>query len=553
MAVIKHISVKGSNGADALNYVLYKHNEMTGEIFLDGRGNPIMRDEYYLDGINCEPYSFDAECKEINDLYGKNQLPGDIKAHHFIISYDPKDGVDCGLTGPKAQQLSMEWAERCLPGFQMIVCTHMDGSNESGNIHTHIMMNSLRKYDTDLTAFGERDIDHKAGYKLHLTEDCLQYMKKELMSMCDREGLHQVDLLSPAKDKMTDKEYYTHKHGQDHLNNDDKQHNREKTSPSKTVFQTQKQYVREAVKEVASKATSFNEFCDMIKEQYGVTVKESRGRISYLHPEREKYITGRALGVDYEKDAVLMIISGERIASHAENSRATHFPDDTLFKMETLEDCKKVFVMQSDLKLVVRLQDYAKAKTNVAYANKVTVSNVKTMAETILFVQRNGFDSVEDIKIALSAAMKEKDRVKTELIKRQKEIKNVNEDIYYVGQYLTNKRVLSEYMKNTNEQEFSRKHEKELKSYKEAVAVMKSKYRDIPFPTLKELKGKKTILDAQVHQLERESKNLIKQEKMISIALKNIDSFLGERLQGHITLSVDDDKTNRKQIGKEIG
>ena len=153
MAVIKHISVKGSNGGDALNYVLYKHNETTGELIVDSRGNPVMRDEYYLDGINCEPYSFAAECKEVNDLYGKNQLPGDIKAHHFIISYDPKDGIEHGLTGSKAQQLSMEWAKRCLPGFQILVCTHMDGSNESGNIHTHIMMNSVRKHDTQFDDF----------------------------------------------------------------------------------------------------------------------------------------------------------------------------------------------------------------------------------------------------------------------------------------------------------------------------------------------------------------------------------------------------------------
>ena len=552
MAVIKHISVKGSNGGDALNYVLYKHNEKTGELIVDVRGNPVMRDEYYLDGINCEPYSFAAECKEVNDLYGKNQLPGDIKAHHFIISYDPKDSFDYGLTGPKAQQLSMEWADRCLPGFQMIVCTHMDGSNESGNIHTHIMMNSLRKYDTDLTAFGERDIDHKAGYKLHLTEDCLQYMKKELMSICDREGLHQVDLLSPAKDKITDKEYYTHRHRQDHLNNEDKQHNLEKTSPSKTVFQTQKQYIREAVKEVASKATSFDVFCNIIKEQYGVTVKESRGRISYLHPGREKYITGRALGSDYEKDAVLMMISGERIASQAENSRATYFPGDTLFKIETLEDCKKVFVMQSDLKLVVRLQDYAKAKTSAAYANKVTISNVKSMAETILFVQRNGFASMEDLKGALSIAVKEGNRIASELIKRQDEIKSVNEEIYHMGQYLTNKKVFSEFKRSTDKQAFSRKYEKELTSYEEAVAAIKSKYSDGPFPILKELKNKKTILDTQVHQLERESKYLIKQEKMISIALKNIDGFLSEKSQGHITLSVDDDKTKRKTLAKKV-
>ena len=290
----------------------------------------------------------------------------------------------------------------------------------------------------------------------------------------------------------------------------------------------------------------------MIKEQYGVTVKESRGRISYLHPEREKYISGRALGADYEKDAVLMIISGKRIASQVENSRATYLPGDTLFKIETLQDCKKVFVMQTDLKLVVRLQDYAKAKTSVAYANKVTISNVKSMAETILFVQRNGFDSVEDIKGALSAARKEEDRVFTELIKRQDEMKSVNEDIYHVGQYLTNKKVFSEFERSTDKQAFSRKYEKELMSYEEAVAAINSKYRDSPFPILKELKNKKNILDAQVHQLERESKNLIKQEKMISIALKNIDSFLSERPQGHITLSLDDEKTKRKTLAKKV-
>ena len=201
--------------------------------------------------------------------------------------------------------------------------------------------------------------------------------------------------------------------------------------------------------------------------------------------------------------------------------------------------------MQSDLKLVVRLQDYAKAKTSAAYANKVTISNVKSMAETILFVQRNGFASMEDLKGALSIAVKEGNRIASELIKRQDEMKSVNEDIYHMGQYLTNKKVFSEFKRSTDKQAFSRKYEKELTSYEEAVAAIKRKYSDGSFLILKELNNKKTILDTQVHQLERESKYLMKQEKMISIALKNIDGFLSEKSQGHITLSVDDDKTKR--------
>ena len=333
MAVIKHISVKGSNGGDALNYVLYKHNEATGELIVDSRGNPIMRDEYYLDGINCEPYSFAAECKEVNDLFGKNQLPGDIKAHHFIISYDPKDGIERGLTGPKAQQLSMEWAERCLPGFQILICTHMDGSNESGNIHTHIMMNSVRKFDTRLDDFGERTIDHLAGYKLNLTKNHLQFMKQELMDLCGREGLYQIDLLSPAKDRITDKEYRVQQNGQNHF---EKHHSIYSDETEKTVFQTQKQYLRESVVDVAKRATSFDEFCEIMNTEYNITVKESRGRISYLHPDREKYITGRALGTSYEKEAVIQIINGEKEVQVSDRNKAETIAS---FSIETMEDC----------------------------------------------------------------------------------------------------------------------------------------------------------------------------------------------------------------------
>lgn len=42
---------------------------------------------------------------------------------------------------------------------------------------------------------------------------------------------------------------------------------------------------------------------------YQITVKESRGRWSYLPPGRTKPIRGMMLGDDYEKEAVLKAIS----------------------------------------------------------------------------------------------------------------------------------------------------------------------------------------------------------------------------------------------------
>lgn len=60
MAILKHIASKSSNYGAALEYLIFKHDELRKTPILDQNGNRIMRDEFYLDGLNCEPYSFDG-------------------------------------------------------------------------------------------------------------------------------------------------------------------------------------------------------------------------------------------------------------------------------------------------------------------------------------------------------------------------------------------------------------------------------------------------------------------------------------------------------------
>lgn len=85
----------------------------------------------------------------------------EIKAHHYIISFDPEDATESGLTGEKAQALGLEYTRRNFPGHQALVCTHMDGHNESGNIHVHIVINSVRKFDVEPKDFMERRCDSR--------------------------------------------------------------------------------------------------------------------------------------------------------------------------------------------------------------------------------------------------------------------------------------------------------------------------------------------------------------------------------------------------------
>lgn len=134
MAILKHIASKNADYSEVQRYLLFEHDEYTGKPILDENGCMVPRKKYYVDGINCDPFSFDVECRELNAKYHKNHNYDEIKSHHYILSFDPKDVAENGLTGERAQQLGLEFARKNLPGHQAFVCTHTDGHNGSGNI-----------------------------------------------------------------------------------------------------------------------------------------------------------------------------------------------------------------------------------------------------------------------------------------------------------------------------------------------------------------------------------------------------------------------------------
>ena len=85
MAILKHIASKSSNYGAALEYLIFKHDELRKKPIPDKNGNRIMRDEFYLDGLNCEPYSFDAACQQLNREYQKNKNKNEIKSHAVFL------------------------------------------------------------------------------------------------------------------------------------------------------------------------------------------------------------------------------------------------------------------------------------------------------------------------------------------------------------------------------------------------------------------------------------------------------------------------------------
>ena len=526
MAILKHIASKNADYGETQRYLMFQYNEDTMKPILDENGRLIPREEYYLDGINCDSFTFDMECKELNAQYRKNQTFDEIKSHHYILSFDPKDTEESGLTGERAQQLGLEYARKNFPGHQALVCTHTDGHNQSGNIHVHIVINSLRKHDVERQDFMERPCDSRAGYKHHLTNDYLSYLKQDVMDLCHREQLHQVDLLSPAERKVTDREYHAQRRGQKKLDT----LNREMTvggiTPRNTKFETQKDFLRNAIDEAAASARSLEEFQKQLLDNYHISLKISRRRFSYLHPERGKYITGRNLGTRYEKEYLLSV--WEKNSKCHQNLSPEPDTSDKPSAFANQNDLPAFVFIKSELRLVIDLQNCAKAQANSSYARKVRLSNLQQMAKTVAYIQEHGYDTEDDLKAAFDEAQAQTTEMRKTLRSTEKKLREVNEQIHYTGQYLANKSVYREFLTCKNKKKFRLEHQTEITLYETARKILKEHSEDGKLPSMKLLKAEKEKLAARKSSQYEAYRNLREYEKELHIVQTNIDTFLGK-------------------------
>ena len=404
MATFKHISSKNADYGAAEAYLTFEHDEFTMKPTLDENGRLIPREDYRISSLNCGGEDFAVACMRANLRYEKNQKREDVKSHHYIISFDPRDGTDNGLTVDRAQELGEQFCKEHFPGHQALVCTHPDGHNHSGNIHVHIVINSLRIYEVPLLPYMDRPADTREGCKHRCTNAAMEYFKSEVMEMCHREGLYQIDLLNGSKERITEREYWAAKKGQ--LALDKENAAREATGqPTKpTKFETDKAKLRRTIRQALSQAGSFDEFSSLLLRE-GVTVKESRGRLSYLTPDRTKPITARKLGDDFDKAAVLALLTQN---AHRAAEQTTAIPEYPHTQKERLREEKTAKTAPADntlQRMVDREAKRAEGK-GVGYDRWASLHNLKQMAATHNFLMENELLDLDKLDAAVESSRK---------------------------------------------------------------------------------------------------------------------------------------------------
>ncbi len=503
MATLKHISSKNSDYTAIEAYLVYQHDEFSGKVILDKQGRPMLRESYLLDTLECGDFSFATACLLANRKYGKNTQHGDIKSHQYIISFDPRDAADNGLTMEKAQALGLKFCEENFPGHPAIVCTHPDGHNRSGNIHVHIVIGSIRTREVGRKPYMQKPRDWREGMKHSSTAQTMRHLRVEVMELCEGAGLYQIDLLNGSKERVSEAEYWARRRGQQKLDLANAALAAAGQQPKQKKFETVKDTLRRQISSVLYRATSFEDFSDRLMQQYGIAVKESRGQLSYLPAGRTKFIRAKHLGDKFEKGLVFAALQ-----ENAERKRTIQFKPDRIRKL-------------------VDIQAKLKQGKGIGYERWAKKHNLKAMAQTLILLQEKGLldeDALDQRIAELDTKFHESLAVVKDLETRMAENKNLRNHVAAYQQY---RPIAQKLNAAKSPAAFEEQHRAELTAYRAAAAYFKTN-NITKLPSPKKLEAEYAQLASEKAKFYEQYKEAKEELLKLKTAKQNVASFFRE-------------------------
>ncbi len=282
MATLKHISSKNSDYTAIEAYLVYQHDAFTGKQLLDEQASRSCGNRTCSTPLSAAISRLQRPVCWQTASMARTPSMVISRATSISLAFDPRDAADNGLTMEKAQALGLKFCEENFPGHPAIVCTHPDGHNHSGNIHVHIVIGSIRTREVERKPYMQKPRDWLEGMKHSSTAQTMRHLRVEVMELCEGAGLYQIDLLNGSKERVSEAEYWARRRGQQKLDRENAALTAAGQSPKQKKFETVKDTLRRQISSVLYRATSFEDFSDRLMQQYGITVKESRGCLSYL-------------------------------------------------------------------------------------------------------------------------------------------------------------------------------------------------------------------------------------------------------------------------------
>ena len=403
----------------------------------------------------------------------------------------------------KAQALGLKFCEENFPGHPAIVCTHPDGHNHSGNIHVHIVIGSVRTREVERKPYMQKPRDWREGMKHSSTAQTMRHLRVEVMELCEGAGLYQIDLLNGSKERVSEAEYWARRRGQLKLDRENAALAATGQPSPQKKFETVKDTLRKQISSVLYCATSFEDFSDRLLQQYGIAVKESRGRLSYLPAGRTKFIRAHSIGDTFEKKLVFAALQ-----ENAERKRTIQSKPDRIGKL-------------------VDIQAKLKQGKGVGYERWAKKHNLKAMAQTLILLQEKDLPNEDalDQRIAeLDTKFHESLTVVKDLETRMAENKSLRSHVAAYQQY----RPLAQKLKSARHPvTFEEQHRTELTAHRAAAAYLKAN-NIAKLPSSKKLEAEYAQLASEKAKFYEQYKEAKEELLKLKTAKQNVASFFRE-------------------------
>ncbi|SDB60058.1 Relaxase/Mobilisation nuclease domain-containing protein [Ruminococcaceae bacterium FB2012] len=222
----------------------------------------VREDRKYVTGINCDPAHAYDEMMLTKKVHRKT---GGRLYYHLVQSF-PK-GYE--ITPEKAHQIACEFAQRAFGQYECVVATHIDREH----IHSHIVFNSV-SFETGKKYHSDKENPLKL---MNLSDEiCWEFNEPTLADP-------ETKLKKRKVPKMSDREHHCAEKGQ-----------------------SVKMQLLFAITDCMKEAKSKKQFCRMMKERYGITVKwkDNHKHITYVMPSRYSFRDRRLLDEKFLKEAM---------------------------------------------------------------------------------------------------------------------------------------------------------------------------------------------------------------------------------------------------------
>ena len=338
----------------------------------------------------------------------------------------------------------------------------------------------------------------------------MRHLRVEVMEMCQNAKLRQIDLLNGSKVRVSEREYWMKRRGQMKLDRENAALLAAGQQPTQTKFETAKEILRRQISDVLDNAVSFEDFSDRLLQQYGITVKESRGRLSYLPVGRTKFIRARSIGDKFEKELVLAALQ-----ENAESKRTIQFKPDRIGKL-------------------VDIQAKLKQGKGIGYERWAKKHNLKAMSQTLILLQGKGLLNEDALNQRIEELQTQYDSAKEvvlDLETRMAENKKLHSHVAAYQQY----RPIAQKLKSAKfPAAFEEQHRAELTAYRKAVAYFKAN-NITKLPSPNKLEAEYCALASEKAQFYEQYKEAKSELLKLKDAKQNVALFFreDERTQHH--------------------